>query len=522
MSSTVLPSFPAAPASAEVPADMPTPLDAAALAALSDHELLAGCACDQVWENFLAAQQAARLEEFRCRREAEQQVTRARDGHFALTPLQETIVEAGDLLGLTQQQVAERLRITRALQRDFPGVWELCRTGALDAYRAALVVDAAKPVLDRPEQLSLLATRIAGWLRSKISTDGDQAGLVACTSRQLRNKLTYEIRKIKPRSAEERFTAAFKGRHVRAQVDEDGMGYLGVSHCSTDVQLADYRLTLAAQALRNAGDQRTTAQLRADLLIDLAIGRVQIPADTSTLEDAADADPATPAGADPAGVVQALTAGRFARPILNITVPIQTVMGLSDHPGIASGGTPVPATLVRMLARDPESSWYRMLTDGPRMVELSTTSYRPTAPLWREVVARDQACYQPACDRPATESELDHRTPWPTGQTTATNLSPGCKRDHKAKHSHGYRLTQNTDGTTTLHTRGGFTHHTEHRDQPWLDEWPAEETFETQYTAGQIMDAIRYLRAHDRMLSAYTARRLTEEEHWLLNGAPAM
>ncbi len=48
----------------------------------------------------------------------------------------------------------------------------------------------------------------------------------------------------------------------------------------------------------------------------------------------------------------------------------------------------MPAGLARAIAADPDATWYRMLTDpAGRMVELSTTSYRPTAPIWRYVVA---------------------------------------------------------------------------------------------------------------------------------------
>lgn len=102
---------------------------------------------------------------------------------------------------------------------------------------------------------------------------------------------------------------------------------------------ADHRLTLAAKALRNAGDERTLDQLRADPACALIIGRTEV------------------------------------------TVPVQTLMGLSDRPGLLSGGAPLPASLARQLARQPDPTWHRMLTDpAGRCVELSTESYRPTAP----------------------------------------------------------------------------------------------------------------------------------------------
>jgi hypothetical protein len=67
-------------------------------------------------------------------------------------------------------------------------------------------------------------------------------------------------------------------------------------------------------------------------------------------------------------------------------------MGLADEPGVLSGGTPVPASLARLIAQQPGSTWYRMLTDpAGRLVELSTRSYQPTAPIWREVLLVEEA-----------------------------------------------------------------------------------------------------------------------------------
>ncbi len=105
----------------------------------------------------------------------------------------------------------------------------------------------------------------------------------------------------------------------------------------------------------------------------------------------------------------------YARPIINVTVPLETLAGLTDEPGRLSGGTVIPADLARAIALKPGATWHRMLTDPEGgMVTLSTKSYQPTVEIWRYVVAEQPTCAHPACDRPATECELDHITPWPT------------------------------------------------------------------------------------------------------------
>ncbi len=177
---------------------------------------------------------------------------------------------------------------------------------------------------------------------------------MTCTHKQLRNKIAYELRMLRSGDAEQRFRKRYAERHVTGRDDEDGMSWLSINNTTDQVRLAHHRLTLAAKQKRAAGDDRTLDQLRADLAIDLLVGR-------------ADAAP-VPA---------------YARPIVNVTVPIQTLMGLSDDPGVLSGGTVIPAGLARMIAQQPGSTWHRMLTDpAGRMAELSTESYQPTRSIW--------------------------------------------------------------------------------------------------------------------------------------------
>lgn len=141
-----------------------------------------------------------------------------------------------------------------------------------------------------------------------------------------------------------------------------------------------------------------------------------------------------------------------------MTVPIQTLMGLSDEPGVMAGGEVLPAGLTRALAASSESTWYRMLTDPARgCVELSTTSYQPTGPIIRQVVADFGTCYATGCTVPATDCDLDHRVRAPEGSTSTENLGPACRGHHTAKHAPGFGLLAGPDGswstTTTLRPR---------------------------------------------------------------------
>jgi hypothetical protein len=449
------------------------PPQAVDLDSLSDHDLLSGGVVDAIAENRAAAQRWARLVVFFRRREADDAARHEASPHFALTPRQQTVVEVGELWCRPESWVRKQLNIALCLSTHFGLVWRLCHEGRLDAYRASIIADAARYGLDHDAEYAALARRLESFLTRHLKPVDDIPGaevesVVSCTPKQLRNKLTYEINKIRAADAEARHRKAKAARDVRVIDGDDGMSWLTVTGTTDQVQLARHRLTLAAKHLRREGDERTLDQLRADLALDLLTGH-------------ADGAP-IPA---------------YARPVVNLTVPIQTVMGLSDDPGVLSGGQVIPAGLARVIAQTPGSTWHRMLTDpAGQMVELSTTSYQPTKAIWSQVVAEQSACYRSGCDTPATEAELDHRIAWPRGRTTPENLWPGCKADHKAKHAPGFGIEQDDTGSFVLTTAAGFRHPVQTPGHPVGDQWPGPVS-EIQFSATELLDTVTRLRAEE-------------------------
>ncbi|MFC4785964.1 hypothetical protein ACT8ZV_15915 [Nocardioides sp. MAHUQ-72] len=444
------------------------------LAELSDHDLLAGGVADGVAEARANAARWGRLVEFHSRREADYQARTALSPRFTLTPRADTVTEVSALWGLSEPRVRHELNVALFLHQYFAEVWALCAAGQLDGYRATLLADAVRHAVTDPLQLRILAPRLTGFLHKHLSDAHGLEGVpavVVCTPKQLRNKLTYEINRLRSADAEERHRRAKADRTVRATETTDGMAHLGITATVDQVLLAEHRLTHAARRLRRAGDERTLTQLKSDLALDLLIGRSQ-----------------------------GVPAPAYARPVVNLTVPVQTVMGLSDDPGVLAGGTVVPAGLARAIAADPDATWHRMLTDpAGRMVELSTTSYKPTGPIWRHVVAQWTTCYEPACDRSAAQVEIDHRTPYPRGATTPGNLWPACKRGHTAKHAPGFTIEQHTTGSYRLRTAAGFTHQIAPPAKPVNAEWPdlPDLTDEAiQFTATELLSTLRENRNH--------------------------
>jgi hypothetical protein len=447
------------------------PPQASELDALSDHDLLAGGVVATIEENRAAARKWARLVTFFRRREADDDARHDESPHFALTPRQQTVVEVGELWCMPESWVRKQLNIALCVSTHFAFVWQLCLTGQLDGYRATIIADAARYGLDKPEEYAALARRLKPFLTRHLKPlddipDAGVESVVACTPKQLRNKLTYEINKIRSADAEARHRKAKDARDVRVIDGDDGMSWLTVTATTDQAQLARHRLTLAAKDLRRRGDERTLDQLRADLAMDLLTGRGDgVPLPT------------------------------YARPVVNLTVPIQTVMGLSDDPGVLSGGRVVPAGLARAIAQTPGATWHRMLTDpAGQKVELSTTSYQPTKAIWTEVVAEHTSCFRSACDTPSTEAELDHRVAWPVGRTTPENLWPGCKGDHKAKHAPGFTIEQDETGNFVLVTPAGFRHPILRSVHPSNPHWAEEAAEGIQFSATEFIDTLARLR----------------------------
>ena len=285
----------------------------------------------------------------------------------------------------------------------------VCLAGSLDRARVLVIVDILRHRLDDPAHWARCAAKVFAYLAKHLRQLDDGISVVTCTITQLRNKLNYETRVLRSNDAE--FAAAHAERSVRTQEFDDGMGQLAITASVDEIRLARHRLHLAAKERRKAGDERTVEQLMSDLALDLLIGReegVAVPA--------------------------------YARPVVNVTVSLETLAGLRDDPGQLSGGTVIPGDLAHAIATREGTTWYRMLTDpSGDFAGLSTRSYQPTGPIWRHVVAEQPTCAHPACDRPSVECELDHVAEWPRGATSTDNLQPLCRRHHKAKHARAER-----------------------------------------------------------------------------------
>mgnify|MGYP003604738005 FL=1 len=222
---------------------------------------------------------------------------------------------------------------------------------------------------------------------------------------------------------------------VDKQLFGDGRGRLIAELPEDIVDRIHHRLTAIAHGLADDDPERGDSidKLRADILTDLLLA----PPDSST--------PTT----TPPGEVA-------------VVINLSTVVRADHDPAHLPGVETVPAEVARELAADRK--WRAWLTDATgTVVATSRTTYTPTAAVARVVRAREPHCRMPGCRR--TRVDLDHVQPFPEGPTDPGNLASLCRRHHRLKTHHGWRLNDDSSTEFTWTDPNGVTI-TDHHDPP--------------------------------------------------------
>jgi hypothetical protein len=160
---------------------------------------------------------------------------------------------------------------------------------------------------------------------------------------------------------------------------------------------------------------------------------------------------------------QTRSGGRH-RPHLNVVVDVDTL-----HGQFVDGTAITPDVVERLLC---DSGVHRVLAKGrSTILDLGMTTRTVTAALWVALVARDQHCRFPGCDRPSHWCDGHHVT-WVSknGPTNLANLVMLCSRHHHLLHQRGWHATLALDGTFTAQFPDGRTRtsHPPGRRQPLL------------------------------------------------------
>jgi hypothetical protein len=136
------------------------------------------------------------------------------------------------------------------------------------------------------------------------------------------------------------------------------------------------------------------------------------------------------------------------RPHILVTVPVLSLMGITDQPGSLQGCVPIDVTTARILAANAPS-FTRLLTHPQTEAVLSVgrDSYRTPADLRQWLRIRDGLCRFPGCTRAATHTEIDHTGQWQGhGATQYDNLACLCAKHHHLKDQTIWKLRQRDHG----------------------------------------------------------------------------
>lgn len=317
----------------------------------------------------------------------------------------------------------------RLLQQSLPRVWGCWVAGDLDGYRVGKIAEAAHRLSD-PDHLDTFDEDAAQKAPGKTAT-------------QLRAWCNRFVARTAPELAEHRHTRALADRRVESRAQPDGMGSLEVLATAVDTAAIDTRLTTLARGL-GAGDPRTLDQRRADIFVDLLLGR------------------------------SAPHSGDTGAAAVVLTVPIQSLMGLCDAPGeLADRSGSVPASLARQIAARPGTLFYRALTDQRgNVLDVTQLGRFPSELLGFAVDIRDGTCRWSTCTGRASGCDANHSPPWPIGRTRAADLTVVCRRHHNGATHAGFTVRQPEPGVVEWTTPTGHTYTVAAEPLPAETWWP--------------------------------------------------
>ncbi|MDR7190289.1 hypothetical protein J2Y46_003131 [Microbacterium sp. BE35] len=300
-------------------------------------------------------------------------------------------------LGMSENIVRTRAAHADTLRERCPNIWEAFRAGRVNERNASSAAQQAA---------TLPARSTDAWARFDEQLAGSAQTLA---SGKFRTRARVVRDRVHPEHIDERHKRAKDERNTWFQPEPDGMASFTVFTTADKVMLVQRYAEAHARHLRaQDGEERTLAQLRADVVLDLITRGMSIRTETSAWR---------------------------ARASVAITVPVMTLLGHDDEPATLDGYGPIDTETARQLAGGA-SSWVRILTHPVTgtVLDVDRTAYRVPKALQRWLGVRDQVCTGPGCLRSARDCDIDHRLDWQYGGKTAdTNLSPLCERHHVIK-----------------------------------------------------------------------------------------
>jgi hypothetical protein len=302
------------------------------------------------------------------------------------------LAELACALRLPEGTLARRLARQAALAA-FPRFREANAAGLVSSWHCAVMLDVFGGVADE----EALAAADAALIEKAL----------AATPSELRVPARRWRARHVPKTEDER-RRHLADRRVDVSPADDDLCWL----TALQAMAIYHKLSDVAASVKDADDERTLPQLRADVLCDLLL------------------DAPTAAGGGAGGIVTTVV----------LTVPVLSLLGRSDEPADLEGFGPIDIETARELcALAP--SLIRVLThpETGAVLSVGRERYRPPADLKTALAIRDETCRFPGCRRRAMRCDLDHARAWAhSGRTDIDNLEHPCRKHHRLKHEVGW------------------------------------------------------------------------------------
>ncbi|TFC78346.1 HNH endonuclease [Cryobacterium cheniae] len=316
----------------------------------------------------------------------------------------EFVSELACTLRVPRRTAENLIAESRALADELPATRAALATGEISYQQARVVIDQAWSVPE--EARPAFEAEVLG------SAGTLTASKLKCRARLLRERLH-------PRTITARHQKSIRDRAVFFEPEPDGMASLTLYDTAEKVAAAHERVMLGAVSLQGPEEERTRTQLTADVFADIILD-----------------------GVTPSGV------GEGIRGAVNVTVPVLTLMGVSEEPGFLEGYGPIdPDTARQIAAGAPSFSRILVHPETGAVLSVGRDRFQVPKDLKRFLRVRDKTCRFPGCNRSAAHCDLDHSLDWQfDGLTAHDNLAHLCPGCHALKSETGWQVRHLGDG----------------------------------------------------------------------------
>ncbi|MDQ0820907.1 hypothetical protein QFZ79_003280 [Arthrobacter sp. V4I6] len=343
------------------------------------------------------------------------------------------VAEVACVLTVSERTAGALLSECQALTTALPLTLTALQAGAISWQHARIIVEETSG-LD-PDGAAALEAHFLDPDASNPARGAPAGDLVPA---RFRAKARAWRERHHPVSIEKRHSTSAGDRRVDFLPDRDGMAWLS-AYLPADTPAGIWeRTTAAARALQGPHEARPLSQLRADITATWLLTSHGTGTGTGT----------GAGGMAGGGIAGGGIAGGGGVPSpraqVLITVPVLSLLGVTEEPATLDGYGPIPPSMARRLITDGADSFYRVLTD-PRdgaPLEIGRTSYRLNKTQRQWLRLRDGRCPFPGCNNHSLDNEADHLLAWADGGTTGiSNLGQPCPRHHRLKHGSAWKPT---------------------------------------------------------------------------------